>query len=146
VEEKKRDIDVSSNDEWISEFVRVLKQRGLRVSDLERIMTAYPSEKITRAYKKIMRKRKKTKEVKVPTKIEEYLDKFYSNHLREKGKVPEKKTVRAMLNFYFDIPLNSRGKLPVHIERIIERVRVRTYNRFRYEKRKIQSSESKLGG
>jgi len=53
--------------EWIEEVAKGLRKRGLKRSDLERIMTCYPSREIQAVYKKIMRKRKRrNEEVNVP--------------------------------------------------------------------------------
>ncbi|GAB6077310.1 hypothetical protein [Desulfurobacterium crinifex] len=132
--------------EWIEEVAKGLRKRGLKRSDLERIMTCYPSREIQAVYKKIMRRRKrKNKEIKVSSKLEEYLESLYSNRLKKKGETIKKEEVRFILNTAFKIPLNERGKLPRHIEKLIDKVRMRVYNRYLREKRRKELIEEIFG-
>ena len=77
--------------------------------------------------------------------MEEYLESLYSDHLRKKGETIKKEEVRFILNMAFKIPLNERGKLPRHIEKLIDKVRIRVYNRYLREKRRKELMEEILG-
>jgi len=123
-------------DSELTSIIEILKRRGKKPSDLEKIISLYKTKQILEVSKRIVRKRK-AKGVK--SKIEEFTESFCENYYSNEGKLPSLKKIRELVSAYYSVPLTADGYLPSRVEKLIRRVRHRVRMR-------IWRSQSKSGG
>jgi len=123
-------------DSELTSVIEILKRRGKKSSDLEKIISLYKTKQILEVSKRVIRKRK-AKGVK--SKIEEFTESFCEKYYSNEGKLPSLKKIRELVSAYYSVPLTADGYLPSRVEKLIRRVRHRVRMR-------IWRSQSKSGG
>ncbi len=120
------------------EDIKLYLKNRQKFEDLVEILKLYHTDDIERACRRVLKARKKEK-----SKLERWLEEYYSSYYDKHGCFPHIKDVRRLVKVFFKIPMKENGQFPLHIEHLIAKVKHRVKERIRRRRKKYSSVQGR---